>query len=67
MVKYGQFILNSLVVDILPSKESKVVGTLRVPLYFGLGGNLQEWGIFKKGTRSVPTTLEPRCGVVVGY
>ena len=52
--------MNSLVVDILPSKESKVVGTLRVPLYFGLGGNLKVSGIFKNGTRSVPTTLEPR-------
>ena len=41
-------------VGLLPSQESKVVGTLRVPLYFGLGGNGLVSGSTKNGTRSVP-------------
>ena len=40
--------MNGIEVRILPNQESKVVGTLRVPLYFGLGGNGLVSGIYQE-------------------
>ena len=41
-------------------RKPKVVGTLRVPLYFLslFSGSRKDGAITKNGTRSVPTTLE---------
>ena len=57
--------MNGIEVRILPNQESKVVGTLRVPLYFGLGGNGLVSGIYQERHTGCAYTFGPSMTEVI--